>query len=129
MARYAKAGDWERACRRIAEIYRTAGGKELPGLVSRHKGEFRLCLDLDKSFRRGSEKALELKAQKELEELRDFSAGRISLRFLLFYTLVCIFSIFAILFLVSVFFSGLVAAPEPAIIRDLVDMGRGVIGD
>ncbi len=45
VARYANQGEWEKACRRLAEIYRTAGGKELPGLVKRRKGESRLCLE------------------------------------------------------------------------------------
>ena len=84
---------------------------------------------LDKIFGRDTEKALELKAQKELEELRAFTAGRITPRFLLFYTLVCIFSIFAILFMISIFFPGIVAVPELGIIRDLVEMGRSVVGE
>ena len=45
VARYANAGDWPRACARIAEIYTTARGKPLPGLVSRRKHESRLCLE------------------------------------------------------------------------------------
>lgn len=45
VARYANAGDWERACRRMAQIYKTAGGKELPGLVNRRRAESRLCLE------------------------------------------------------------------------------------
>lgn len=45
VARYANAGDWERACRRMSQIYRTAGGKELPGLVKRRKAESRMCLE------------------------------------------------------------------------------------
>lgn len=44
VARYANAGDWDRACRRMAQIYKTAKGKELPGLVKRRKGESALCL-------------------------------------------------------------------------------------
>lgn len=44
VAQYANAGNWERACRRMAEIYRTAGGRELPGLVKRRKGESEMCL-------------------------------------------------------------------------------------
>lgn len=45
VAKYANAGEWERACRRIAQIYKTSGGKELPGLVKRRKGESELCLE------------------------------------------------------------------------------------
>ena len=45
VAKYANAGEWERACRRIAQIYKTAKGKELPGLVKRRKGESDLCLE------------------------------------------------------------------------------------
>lgn len=45
VASYANAGNWERACRRMAEIYKTARGKELPGLVKRRKDESRLCLE------------------------------------------------------------------------------------
>lgn len=44
VARSANAGDWEGACRRMAHIYKTAGGKELPGLAQRRKGESELCL-------------------------------------------------------------------------------------
>lgn len=44
VARYANAGEWERACRRMAEIYKTAKGKELPGLVKRRRLESDLCL-------------------------------------------------------------------------------------
>lgn len=44
VARHANAGDWERACRRMAQIYKTAGGKELPGLVKRRRDESELCL-------------------------------------------------------------------------------------
>lgn len=45
VARYANAGDWERACKRMAEIYKTAKGQELPGLVKRRKLESELCLE------------------------------------------------------------------------------------
>lgn len=82
---------------------------------------------LDKIFSRNSEKALELKAQRELEELRAFQAGRITPRFFLFYTLVCVFSIFAILFLISVFFPDFVAGPESGAIRDLIEIGKSVV--
>ena len=44
VARYANAGDWARACRRMAEIYKTAKGKELPGLARRRQAESGLCL-------------------------------------------------------------------------------------
>lgn len=44
VAKYANSGEWENACKRIAQIYRTAGGKELPGLVRRRQGESALCL-------------------------------------------------------------------------------------
>ena len=45
VAHYANAGDWERACKRMAQIYKTAGGQELPGLVKRRKMESELCLE------------------------------------------------------------------------------------
>lgn len=45
VAKYANAGNWEKACKRIAEIYKTAKGKELPGLVKRRKEESLLCLE------------------------------------------------------------------------------------
>lgn len=45
VAQKAIVGDWEGACRRMAEIYRTAGGKELPGLVRRRQHESELCLE------------------------------------------------------------------------------------
>ena len=82
---------------------------------------------LDKIFSRNSEKALELKAQRELEELRAFSAGRISPRFFLFYSLVCIFFIFALLFIASLFFPQW-AAPELGAIRELIEMGHSLVG-
>ena len=44
VARYFNAGDYERGCKRIAEIYTTAKGKEQPGLVTRRKDESELCL-------------------------------------------------------------------------------------
>lgn len=44
VARYANDGDWERACRRMSQIYKTAKGQELPGLVKRRKLESDLCL-------------------------------------------------------------------------------------
>lgn len=44
VARYAKAGEWERACLRMSEIYTTAKGKKMPGLVKRRKAESQLCL-------------------------------------------------------------------------------------
>ena len=45
VARYFNAGDYERGCRRIAQIYTTAGGKELPGLVRRRAEESAMCLE------------------------------------------------------------------------------------
>lgn len=45
VARYANAGDWARACKRMAEIYKTAKGQELPGLVKRRKLESELCME------------------------------------------------------------------------------------
>lgn len=45
VARYANAGEWENACRRISQIYKTAKGKELPGLVKRRQQESELCLE------------------------------------------------------------------------------------
>ena len=45
VARYANAGEWERACKRMAQIYKTAKGKELPGLVMRRQFESDLCLE------------------------------------------------------------------------------------
>lgn len=44
VARYANKGDWRAACRRIAQIYKTARGKELPGLVRRRNYESQMCL-------------------------------------------------------------------------------------
>ena len=45
VARHANSGDWELACRRMAMIYKTAKGQELPGLVTRRKLESELCLE------------------------------------------------------------------------------------
>lgn len=44
VAEYFRKGEWERGCRRIAEIYKTAKGKELPGLVRRRNYESEMCL-------------------------------------------------------------------------------------
>lgn len=44
VARYFNAGDRERGCRRIAEIYKTARGRKLPGLVRRRNFESQMCL-------------------------------------------------------------------------------------
>lgn len=44
VARYFNAGDYKRGCARIADIYKTAKGKELPGLVTRRKYESDMCL-------------------------------------------------------------------------------------
>lgn len=45
VARYANAGEWERACKRMSQIYKTAKGQELPGLVRRRQLESDLCLE------------------------------------------------------------------------------------
>ena len=45
VARYMNDGDWEKGCRRMAEIYKTAKGQELPGLVRRRKYESEMCLE------------------------------------------------------------------------------------
>lgn len=45
VARRFNAGDYERGCGRMAEIYTTAKGKELPGLVARRKAESEMCLE------------------------------------------------------------------------------------
>ena len=39
------AGDWGGACRRMSQIYRTAKGKLLPGLVRRRNYESEMCLE------------------------------------------------------------------------------------
>lgn len=44
VARYANAGEWENACRRMSQIYTTGNGRKIPGLVKRRKGESDLCL-------------------------------------------------------------------------------------
>ncbi|MDR2055645.1 MAG: lysozyme [Desulfovibrio sp.] len=44
VARYFNAGDYERGCKRMAEIYTTAKGKEIPGLVVRRGAESEMCL-------------------------------------------------------------------------------------
>lgn len=80
-----------------------------------------------KIFGKDSEKAMELKAQKELEEIRAFRKGRITPRFLLFYLLICIFAIAAVLLLLSLFFPDFVAAPDMGKIKDILDMGSGLV--
>ncbi|WP_296966934.1 lysozyme [uncultured Desulfovibrio sp.] len=44
VARYANAGEWTAACKRISEIYKTAKGEPLPGLEVRRNAESELCL-------------------------------------------------------------------------------------
>lgn len=44
VAKYFRAGEWERGCKRISEIYKTAKGVELPGLVKRRNEESAMCL-------------------------------------------------------------------------------------
>ena len=44
IVQYFNAHNWTRACKRMAEIYKTARGKALPGLVKWRKGESKLCL-------------------------------------------------------------------------------------
>lgn len=45
VARYANAGEWTAACRRIAEIYKTAQGVPLRGLEVRRSAESEMCLE------------------------------------------------------------------------------------
>lgn len=45
VARYANAGEWAAACKRISEIYKTAQGVPLRGLVVRRSAESEMCLD------------------------------------------------------------------------------------
>lgn len=44
VARYANAGEWAAACKRMAEIYKTAKGEPLPGLEVRRNQESEMCL-------------------------------------------------------------------------------------
>ena len=45
VARYANEGNWTAACKRIAQIYTTAQGVKLKGLVIRRNQESEMCLD------------------------------------------------------------------------------------
>lgn len=45
VARFANAGEWTAACKRIAEIYKTAQGIPLRGLVVRRMAESEMCLE------------------------------------------------------------------------------------
>lgn len=45
VARHFRTGNYEAGCRRIAKIYTTAKGEELPGLVIRRGDEAALCLE------------------------------------------------------------------------------------
>lgn len=82
---------------------------------------------IDKIFGRNTERALELKAQKELEELQAFKAGRITPRFMLFYALVGIFAVFALLIIVSLFFPSIVNSPDTSQLKDILEMGAGLV--
>ncbi len=82
---------------------------------------------LEKITGKTNEKAEELRAQAELEEIRAFKQGRISPRFLHRYALVFIFSFFAALFLGSLFFPQWISPPDFGQFRDLLDLGSGVL--
>lgn len=82
---------------------------------------------LEKLTGKHNEKAEELRAQAELEELRAFKAGRISPRFLRNYALVFIFVFFAALFLCSLFFPQHVGSPDFGRFKDLLDLGSGIL--
>nr|AIA88187.1 CAZy families GH24 protein [uncultured Burkholderia sp.] len=45
VARYANAGEWTAACKRISQIYTTAQGVKLKGLVTRRNQESAMCFD------------------------------------------------------------------------------------
>ena len=45
VARFANAGEWTAACRRISEIYKTAQGVPLRGLEVRRSAESEMCLE------------------------------------------------------------------------------------
>ena len=45
VARFANAGEWTAACKRISEIYKTAKGVPLRGLVVRRTAESEMCLE------------------------------------------------------------------------------------
>jgi len=68
-----------------------------------------------------------LKAQKELEELQAFKAGRITPRFMLFYALVGIFVLFAMLIITILFFPSIVNLPDTSSLREILDMGTGLV--
>lgn len=82
---------------------------------------------LEKLTGKSSEKAEELRAQAELEEIRAFKAGRISPRFLHRYARVFIFSIFAALLLGSLFFPQWVSSPDFTKFKDLLDLSSGIV--
>lgn len=82
---------------------------------------------LEKLTGKNSEKAEELRAQAELEEIRAFKAGRISPRFLKRYVMVFIFAFFSALFLGSLFLPQWVSSPDFTKFRDLLDLGSGIL--
>ena len=82
---------------------------------------------LEKLGGKTSEKAEELRAQAELEDLRAFKAGRISPRFLRNYALVFLFVFFAALFLGSLFFPQHISSPDFGRFKDLLDLGTGIL--
>ena len=82
---------------------------------------------IDKIFGKNSERALELKAQKELEELQAFKTGRITPRFMLFYALVGIFILFALLIIFGLFFPTIVNLPDTSSLKDILDMGSDLL--
>ena len=82
---------------------------------------------LEKLTGKHNEKAEELRAQAELEEIRAFKAGRISPRFLYRYTLVFIFAFVSALVLGSLFLPQWVSSPDFGRIRDLFDLGSGIV--
>lgn len=82
---------------------------------------------IDKIFGKNTERALELQAQKELEELQAFKAGRITPRFMLFYALVGLFVVFAILIIISLFFPQTINAPDTSRLKEILDMGASLV--
>lgn len=82
---------------------------------------------LDKFLGRNSEKAQELKAEKELEELRAFKDGRITPHLLLLYVLVGIFGIGALLAILSFFFPQWLKTPDLTWLNEILRMGEGIL--
>jgi hypothetical protein len=73
-----------------------------------------------------TEKAAELRAQKELIEARAFAKGRISPKYFFLYALAAIMIVYSAVILIAVFFPGVITGSEHIFesIKGLIELGN-----